>query len=111
MNHTTPFATTLPQFDTLVALHENDPEAYEILRLQLLRSCIESAPTAHQQALEELFDEINVIRNEATSPLEAAVNASRLMVDSCVRLRAAMGELLDANAALQTAVLLDKFRL
>jgi len=105
------FATKLPQFDVLVALHERDPKAYEVLRLQLLRSCVDSAPEMHRAALENLLDKINVVRAQAGSPLEAAISASRLMIDSCLRLRGAMGELVNASAALQTAVLLDKFRL
>ncbi len=105
------FATKLPQFDVLVALHERDPEAYEELRRQLLRSCVDSAPEMHRAALEQLLERIDIVRAEADTPLEAAVNASRMMVDSCLKLRQAMGELAHANAALQTAVLLDRFRL
>ncbi len=104
-------ATKLPRFEELVALHEQDPQAYEMLRHQLLRSCVDNAPEIHRAALENLLDRINIVRLEADSPLEAAVNASRMMVDSCLRLREAMGELHSANAALQTTVLLDKFRL
>lgn len=104
-------ATQLPEFDTLVALYESDPNAYEALRANLLRSCIDHAPEIHRAALEELLTRINIVRAEADTPLEAAINASRMMVDSCLRLRTAMGELAGASAALQTAVLLDKFRL
>lgn len=105
------FATKLPRFDVLVALHEKDPDAYEVLRHHLLRSCVDNAPQIHRAALEDLLDRINIVREEAGSPLEAAISASRMMVDSCLKLRGAMVELANANAALQTVVLLDKFRL
>ncbi|MES2830408.1 MAG: DUF3135 domain-containing protein [Pseudomonadota bacterium] len=104
-------ATKLPRFDVLVAMHEKDPDAYETLRHQLLRSCIDNAPEIHRAGLEALLDRINIVRAEAGTPLEAAIAASRMMVDSCLKLREAMVDLATANAALQTTVLLDKFRL
>lgn len=101
----------LPAFETLVALHEKDPAAYDEFRRQLLQSCIDSAPEIHRPGLELLRDRMDLARAEAASPIEAAAAASRLMVDSCVRLRAAMVPLANASAGLQTAVLLSKFRL
>ena len=101
----------LPAFDTLVALHAKDPAAYDDFRDQLLQSCIDGAPEMHRASLERLRERMEQARAEAASPIEAAAAASRLMVDSCIRLRAAMAPLANASAGLQTAVLLSKFRL
>lgn len=101
----------LPAFETLVALHAKDPAAYDEFRRQLLQSCIDSAPEIHRPSLEMLRERMEAARAESATPIEAAAAASRLMVDSCIRLRAAMAPLANASAGLQTAVLLSKFRL
>ena len=101
----------LPAFETLVALHAKDPAAYDEFRHQLLQSCIDHAPEIHRPELERLRKRMDEARAEAATPIEAAAAAARLMVDSCVRLRAAMAPLANASAGLQTAVLLSKFRL
>ena len=101
----------LPAFETLVALHAKDPVAYDEFRRQLLQSCIDSAPEVHRPSLEILRERMDDARADAATPIEAAAAASRLMVDSCVRLRAAMAPLANASAGLQTAALLSKFRL
>jgi hypothetical protein len=101
----------LPPFEALVALHAKDPAAYEEFRRQLLHSCIHSAPEVHRPGLELLRERMDQARAEATTPIEAATAAFRLMVDSCSRLRAAMVPLAEASAGLQTTVLLSRFRL
>jgi hypothetical protein len=101
----------LPDFDTLVALYKTDPAAYEEVRRRLLRSCIDKAPVSHRPALELIYRRIEKVHADARTPLEAVVGASRLMLDSCSDLRGAMSQLQEATAAMQTAVLLDKFRL
>lgn len=101
----------LPAFDTLVALHAKDPAQYEEFRRQLLQSCIDGAPEIHRASLELLRERIDHARAGAATPIEAAAAASRLMVESCVRLREAMAPLATASAGLQAAVLLSKFRL
>lgn len=101
----------LPAFETLVALYAKDPAAYEDFRCQLLQSCIDSAPEIHRPGLALLRERMDDARADAVTPIEAAAAASRLMVDSCVRLRAAMAPLATASAGLQTAALLSKFRL
>lgn len=101
----------LPAFETLVALHAKDPAAYEEFRRQLLQACIDSAPAIHRPDMERLRKRMDEVRADAATPVEAAAAASRLMVDSCIRLRAAMAPLASASAGLQTVVLLSKFRL
>ena len=100
----------LPTFDMLVALHKQNPDAYEEFRRDLLRSCIDEAPESHQPGLELLYQRIETVRATARAPLEAAASASRLMIDSCLTLRQALGDLVDATAAMQTVLILEKFR-
>lgn len=103
--------TQLPEFDTLVALYKRDPQAYEQVRTQLLRACIDNAPACHRPALEIVYQQIEAVRANAATPMEAAVGASRMMLESCAVLRDSLSQLVEATAAMETAVILKKFRL
>lgn len=100
----------LPDFDTLLALHRSDPAAYEALRSSLLQKCVAEAPREQQPALERLIMRMEDARAGAATPLEAAVAASRMMIDSVEAMRNELTHLLEGTAARQTAILMDKLR-
>ncbi len=100
----------LPDFETLVALHRCDPAAFEAVRSTLLQTCVDDAPLAHRPGLEKLIARMEGVRATAASPLDAAVAAARLMVESVDALHGQLTQLAEATAAWQTAVLLQKLR-
>ena len=71
---------------------------------------MDEAPPAHRPGLEKLIARMNGVRAKAASPLEAAVAAARLMVESLDALHAQFAQLSEASAAWQTALLLKKLR-
>lgn len=103
-------ATPLPDFDTLVHLHANDPEGFEEFRRQLLREAVESAPTAYRPALESLLVRIETARDAATTPVDAAMIAYRMMQDSLGRLSAGWEQARGAMAGWQTALVIERAR-
>ena len=100
----------MPDFDTLVTLHQQDPEALEIFRKHLLRDAVDTAPVEHRPALEKLLDRIEVARSSAKDPEEAAAIAFRMMQDSMSRLNDAWDKAMYEVADLQTTLLLDRMR-
>jgi hypothetical protein len=102
---------TLPDFDTLVALNTKDPAAFEAYRHHLLQSFVDRAPEQHRPALQALVLRMEAVRAEAKTPLEATISATKLMLESTSAMRDAMGRLIEHSAALQTEMLLTKFRL
>ena len=105
---TTPRA--LPDFETLVTLHRCDPIAFESVRTTLLRKCVDDAPPAHRPGLEKLIARMDEVRARAVSPVDAAVAAARLMVESVDALQNQFTVLAEETAALQTALLLKRLR-
>lgn len=77
----------LPDFDTLVALHRQDPEAFEQFRQHALQHAVNAAPLHCRPALDELVEAIDAARHRATSPEDAAVIAFRLMQGSVNQLQ------------------------
>jgi hypothetical protein len=64
--------TPLPDFDVLVALYRHDPEALEDFRRHMLREAVDDAPLRHRASLERLLDQIEIARESAANPMEAA---------------------------------------
>ena len=100
----------LPDFDMLAALHRQDPEALEIFRRRLLREAVDAAPAVHRPSLEQLLTRIEDARSTASSPLEAAATAFRMMCESVERLQEGWEQALQSVAELQTAVLIERLR-
>jgi hypothetical protein len=98
----------LPDFDTLMALHRFDPQAFEQLRKQMLRQALESAPAVHRPELEQLLLRIEEERATAASPADAALIAFRLMGESLNRLHEAWGQALQEIAGMQASVLIER---
>lgn len=100
----------LPDFDVLMAMHQHDPEALERFRRHVLRAAVDNAPEEHRPSLERLLVEIETARTSAATPMEAAVNAFRLMQASVVRLHDGWEKALDAVAGLQTTLVIERAR-
>ena len=97
-------------FDALVALHQQDPAAFEQFRTTLLQDFIASAPPEHQSALTHLKAQTDALRESAASPLEAAAAATSLMTCSAAKLTAQFEGLLQECANNQTLHLMQKLR-
>lgn len=101
---------SLPDFDVLVALHRHDPEALEAFRRHMLREAVDYAPLQHRHSLEQLLTHIEAARDAASSPMEAAVTAFRLMQESVARLQGSWEQALHAVAGLQAALIIERLR-
>ena len=73
------FEENLPDFDTLVAMCQKDPNAYEAYRHRLLREAVDNAPEEHRPELEKLLVRIEDARDDAATPEEAARVAFDMM--------------------------------
>jgi hypothetical protein len=100
----------LPDFDVLVALYRHDPEALEAFRRHILRKAVDYAPLAHRHSLEQLLSHIETARDAATSPMEAAITAFRMMQESVTKLHEGWDQALQAVAGLQTALIIERLR-
>lgn len=100
----------LPDFDMLVSLHRDDPEAFEAFRRHLLREAVHAAPPAQRPALELLLSRLEIARTEAATPMDAAIIAFRLMQDSVVQLQYFWQQTQQAAAGLQTSLLIARVR-
>ncbi len=99
-----------PDFDALVRLHQNDPEAFEAMRREILRAAVADAPNEHRPALEHLLERIESLRADAASPEEAARTAFSMMCNSVDRLQEAWDDARTATAGLQAAILIEQAR-
>lgn len=101
----------LPDFDTLVALHRESPEAFEQLRRKLLADAVEAAPIQHRPALKNVLVRIEEARSTAATPMEAALIASRMMHESVGSLAVAWKQVQSRLASLQADLLIERCRM
>lgn len=99
-----------PDFDLLVSLHEEDPEAFESFRRRLLQEAIESAPANLQACLQQLLPRMEAARNTAPTPVAAMLAAFGLMQDSVKELRTGWEQAHQEIAGLQAALIIASFR-
>ena len=102
--------TPLPDFDVLVALYRHDPAALEDFRRHILREAVDGAPLQHRATLEHLLEQIETARNNAASPMEAAMTAFRMMQESVDRLQGSWEQALEAVAGLQASLIIGRLR-
>lgn len=80
----------LPDFDTLLALWEDDPQAFEDIRDKLTRELLAQSPTANRRRLEGLQFRINMELQRARTPearcrkISAMMHASFAELNSCL---------------------------
>lgn len=104
------FEDQLPDFDTLVAMYQHDPEAYETYRRRVLREAVDSAPRQHRSDLEQLLVRIEQARGDASTPEEAAQVAFEMMNESVRRLNRSWKRAHYAVAGVQAELALLKAR-
>jgi hypothetical protein len=102
--------TSLPDFDSLCRLYQDDPDSYEQLRTQLLREAVESAPAHYRPSLELLLTKIEAARQVAATPIEAAQVAFRMMEKSVGQLADGWQQMHAAVAQWQAAMLIERLR-
>lgn len=76
----------LPDFDTLLAMHRENPESLEKLRRRLTRKLLRSAPDSTRRRLEGLQFRIDMELQRATNPTARCIRLSDMMHDSFARL-------------------------
>jgi hypothetical protein len=79
-------------FEELAELYQNNPEEFEKKRMSMLEAFIESAPEDHQHSLRQTLFRIEMTRKTSKSPLQSALNASKLMWESYGKLRDVLEE-------------------
>jgi len=77
---------TIPDFDKLSELARNEPNAYEILRLELCQQFISEAPIDVQRRLEGLQFRIDMERRRSGNPIHSCIKLSAMMNDSLQKL-------------------------
>ncbi|HJU70499.1 MAG TPA: DUF3135 domain-containing protein [Paucimonas sp.] len=100
----------LPDFDTLAALHRQDPDTFEEFRKQLLQKTIDYAPPAHRPALERLLQQIEAARDTTGTPMEALLISFRMMQGSLQELQDAWKQAQYALQGLQAALVIERAR-
>ena len=68
-------------------LYQVDPAAFELRREAVLEGYVASADPAHRLSLEQTLFKIRMIRQRSKSPLQSAMESSRLMWESFGKLR------------------------
>jgi len=87
---------SLPSFEKLQDMAQQDPEALENLRLEHVKEIINSAPEKYRQRLSGLQFQIDGQRRLAKSPMAACLRISKMMHDSLHELKGLIEE--DENA-------------
>jgi hypothetical protein len=100
----------LPDFDVLMALYKEDPEAFEEFRMHLLQEAVGRAPKEQRPALESLLKRIEAAREAAANPIESMLLAFKMMQDSLAQLRGNWEKAQFALAELQTSLVIERLR-
>lgn len=77
-----PITTSIPDFDSLVQLAQNDPGALEQLRTELIEQHIAKQPEAQRQKLERMQFRINGVIRMANNPIHTCVLLNDLLMAS-----------------------------
>lgn len=103
-----PSKPTVPDFDTLMHMFQQDPEDYEMFRKRLLDEAIAESPVQYQKNLQYILMRIEIARQTATTPLEALAYATRLMQESLEELNDALDCLQHELTGLQSLLVLER---
>lgn len=91
----------LPDFDTLLAMYQQDPESLEKLRSKLTRKLLNSAPDSTRQRLEGLQFRINMELKRAGNPTARCLRLSGMMHESFAELNHCLHHPFDVVSARQ----------
>lgn len=103
-------ANRLPEFDILMAFYQRDPKAYEEFRKKLLDDAVAAAPVKQHAALKRTLYKIELARQAAGTPLEAAISAHQLMRESIAQLRDSLKRLHHLTSDMQASLLIGKIQ-
>lgn len=91
-------AVQIPDFDELATLAREDPEAFEVLRDELLERCVQCAPPRMHRRLRGMVFELNASRRTSQSPLANCLDASGRMWKAFDELRVQLNGLVRPEA-------------
>lgn len=91
-------------FDNWMNLAVNDPEQFELKRLDAIDEVIESAPAERQIHLRRLQWRIDMARERAGSPMAATLAISRMMWEAFYNLKNQYDEFFADNSTPSMAV-------
>ena len=89
--------SSFPEFDVLMELALNDPEAFEAERKEIIDSFLDTVPEENKRRLVGLQWQIDQVRTLAKSPMASCVAISNMMKDSLDKLSFYQQELLRLN--------------
>ena len=92
-------AKQLPDFDTLLAMHRDDPAALDKLREELTGEIVEAAPSETRRRLAGLQFRINMELQRAGNPTAAFLKLSGMMQESFSELNFCLNNPVDAVKA------------
>jgi len=69
-------------FDQWASIAKQDPEKFELMRQQLINELLDQTPDHLKQRMVALQWQIDHIRNQADSPMDACLSISQKMMDS-----------------------------
>lgn len=97
----------LPDFDTLLTMHREDPDALEALRQRLTSELIEQAPSDYQRRLAGLQFRINMELRRASNPTARVLRLQGMMHDSVAELSHCLNHPLETLQARHAGPLAD----
>ena len=100
----------LPEIEVLIALHKKDCAAFEALRKELLREAVGRASQEQRPVFESILQQIETARDATSNPVESMLLAFKMMHESMAQLQNRLGEVQQAVAALQTALIMERLR-
>lgn len=98
-------ATSLPCFDTLMEMAQQDPQALEALRQKLTDEIVEQSNQKQRRKLEQLRFRIEGERYRATTPLASCIRLSSLMHDTLYHLNIHLEKLQQPTSSLDTTTM------
>lgn len=100
----------LPNFDVLMSLYKENPEAFEEFHKHVLQEAVERTPPKQRPALDLILKQIEAAHGAASSPIEATLLAFKLMQESLVQLQGSWEETQYALAELNTSLVIERVR-
>lgn len=73
-------------FDHWSEIARTNPETFEAMRTEIIRSCIDHAPEDQQKRMRGLQWQIDCLRDQSRNPLSACLKISRMMWDTLQKL-------------------------
>ena len=87
----------LPDFDTLLALHDNDVKALDQIKREATEALIGKVAEKSQRRLRGLQFQIDMELRRSKSPMDGCIKISKMMHDSLAELRGHLNELFDSD--------------